>query len=126
MNTNDENKIKRINDTSVLFCSAMVAVSAIIVLLGAVLIAFFTNIDIKIAALIIAVALFNFAICVVVSSTLEYVAGYYKCKKCGHTHFPESETEVVTSMHIGWSRYIKCPNCNKRSWHKKVLTKDKE
>jgi transposase-like protein len=50
----------------------------------------------------------------------------YQCKKCGHTHFPKSETEVDTSMHIGWSRYIKCPNCNKRSWHKKVLTKDKE
>ena len=27
-------------------------------------------------------------------------------------------------MHYGRTRYMKCPKCNKRSWNKKVISKD--
>ncbi len=51
---------------------------------------------------------------------LEQVAGYYECKHCHHKYVPEYKT-VVNSMHMGRTRYLKCPNCNKKSWQKKVI-----
>lgn len=51
---------------------------------------------------------------------IEQKVGYYICKKCGHKHIP-SYTEVSMAMHICRTRYIKCPKCNKKSWHKKII-----
>lgn len=53
---------------------------------------------------------------------IEQVAGYYKCKHCGHTYVPDFKT-VSFSMHMGRTRYIKCPECGKKSWQKKVISK---
>ena len=50
---------------------------------------------------------------------IEQKAGYYECKKCGHKHVP-TFTQVNLAMHSCRTRYMKCPNCNKRSWQKKV------
>ena len=54
---------------------------------------------------------------------IEQLAGYYKCKHCGNRHVP-TYRQMLWTMHFGRTRYMKCPNCNKRSWQKKVLTKD--
>ena len=54
---------------------------------------------------------------------IEQTAGYYVCKKCGHKHIP-SYSSVFMSMHYGRTRYMKCPKCEKRSWQKKVISKD--
>lgn len=51
---------------------------------------------------------------------IEQKAGYYICKKCGHKHIP-SFTQVNVAMHIGRTRYMKCPKCGQRSWQKKVI-----
>jgi len=53
---------------------------------------------------------------------IEQVAGYYECEKCHHKYIPKYKS-VFLAMHCGRTRYMKCPECNKRSWHKKVLTK---
>ena len=53
---------------------------------------------------------------------LEVSIGAYKCKKCGHEIVPTYK-EALNSMHRGTTRYLKCPNCNKRTWCKKVLKK---
>ena len=55
---------------------------------------------------------------------LEINVGAYKCKKCGHEIVP-SYGEALKAMHFGTTRYLKCPNCKKRSWCKKVLNKEK-
>ena len=55
---------------------------------------------------------------------IEQTAGYYKCKKCGHTYIPKYKS-VFLSMHAGRTRYMRCPNCNEKSWQKKVISKDK-
>ena len=47
----------------------------------------------------------------------------YKCEKCGHRYIP-TYARVFFSMHFGRTRYMKCPKCGKRSWNKKVLTKE--
>ena len=56
---------------------------------------------------------------------LEVSVGAYKCKKCGHEIVPTYK-EALSAMHMGTTRYLKCPKCNKRTWCKKVLTKDKD
>lgn len=56
---------------------------------------------------------------------LEQKAGYYKCSKCDDTYVPENYLKVFFAPHIGKTRYMKCDNCEKYSWNKKVLTKKK-
>jgi transcriptional regulator with XRE-family HTH domain/DNA-directed RNA polymerase subunit RPC12/RpoP len=53
---------------------------------------------------------------------LEVDAGYYECKKCHHKFVPTYK-EVLWSTHMGTTRHLKCPNCNEKSWCKKVLSK---
>ena len=53
---------------------------------------------------------------------LEVSVGAYKCKNCGHEIVP-TYTQALNAMHMGFTRYLKCPKCNKRSWCKKVLKK---
>ncbi len=51
---------------------------------------------------------------------IEQKAGYYECRKCHHKYVP-SYNKVLWAMHYGRTRYIKCPECNKWSWQKKVI-----
>ena len=53
---------------------------------------------------------------------LEVSVGAYKCKKCGCEIVPTYK-EAMNAMHMGFTRYLKCPNCNKRTWCKKILKK---
>ncbi|MBQ7969155.1 MAG: helix-turn-helix transcriptional regulator [Clostridia bacterium] len=54
---------------------------------------------------------------------IEQTAGYYKCQRCGHVHIPKYSS-VFMAMHMGRTRYMKCPECRKWSWQKKVISKD--
>ena len=51
---------------------------------------------------------------------LEVSVGAYKCKNCGYEIVP-TYTQALNAMHMGTTRYLKCPKCNKRTWCKKVL-----
>ena len=51
---------------------------------------------------------------------IEQIAGYYYCSKCGFKHVP-TYTQVFLAPHINRTRCLKCPRCNKRCWHKKVI-----
>ena len=53
---------------------------------------------------------------------LEVSVGAYKCKNCGHEIVP-TYTQALNAMHAGTTRYLKCPQCGKRTWCKKVLKK---
>ena len=53
---------------------------------------------------------------------LEVSVGAYKCKNCGHEIVPTYK-QALNAMHMGTTRYLKCPKCNKRTWCKKVLKK---
>ena len=53
---------------------------------------------------------------------LEVSVGAYKCKNCSHEFVP-TYTQALNAMHMGFTRYLKCPKCNKRTWCKKVLKK---
>ena len=53
---------------------------------------------------------------------LEVSVGAYKCKHCGNEIVP-TYMQALNAMHMGTTRYLKCPKCNKRSWCRKVLKK---
>ena len=53
---------------------------------------------------------------------LEISVGAYKCKNCGYEIVP-TYSQALNAMHRGTTRYLKCPQCNKRTWCKKVLKK---
>ena len=53
---------------------------------------------------------------------LEASVGAYKCQNCGYEIVPTYK-EVMMAMHRGTTRHLKCPNCNQRTWCKKVLKK---
>ena len=76
-----------------------------------------------IGLLLFAIGTVQFAVCMLLALRIEQVAGYYQCKKCGHKYVPTYKN-VNLAMHVGRTRYMKCPECNKWSWQKKVLNKE--
>ncbi len=54
---------------------------------------------------------------------IEQTAGYYQCAKCRHRYVP-TYGQVFIAPHVNRTRYMKCPRCQRRSWNKKVLTKE--
>ena len=53
---------------------------------------------------------------------LEVSIGAYKCKNCGNEIVP-TYAQALSAMHMGTTRYLKCPKCGKRTWCKKVIEK---
>ena len=72
--------------------------------------------------LLIIFGLITFGIGVGNCIKIEQTAGYYECQKCHHKYIP-TYSNVLWSMHINRTRYMKCPKCNERSWQKKVINK---
>ena len=54
---------------------------------------------------------------------IEQKAGYYECKACGHRYIP-TYRQTLFAPHMGRSRYMKCPKCCKRTYNKKVISKE--
>lgn len=88
-----------------------------------VFVASFVQMAVWLRVVLIAVGAILFAAGVGSSIRIEQTAGYYECAECGHKYVPLYKN-VFWSAHWGRTRYMRCPRCNKRSWQKKVLTKE--
>ena len=53
---------------------------------------------------------------------IEHEAGYYECPECKERYVPSMKA-IVLAPHYGTTRKMRCPHCNKRGYHKKVMTK---
>ena len=100
---------------------AIMTVSIIGLLGGLALIAFFMPEGPRMFVAILALCVV-FLIPCFYALKLEISVGAYKCKNCGHEIVP-TYMQALNAMHRGTTRYLKCPNCNKRTWCKKVLKK---
>jgi transcriptional regulator with XRE-family HTH domain len=100
-----------------------IGITATIVLLALVFVAAFVQMEtwLKIALIVSGFILF-LAGCFY-ALRLEQVAGYYMCKHCKHSYVPTYKA-VSMAMHMGRARYMRCPQCGKKSWQKKVFHKD--
>ena len=76
-----------------------------------------------VAALAVLASLVPFLIVAPFMMRIEQKAGYYECKACGHRYVPRF-CSVFFAMHTGRTRFMRCPNCGKRTWQKKVVEKD--
>lgn len=73
--------------------------------------------------LLIAFAIAEFAVGMHFGMKLEREAGYYECPHCGHRYVPDG-LPFWFAMHMGRTRYMKCPKCGKRGWQRKVLMRE--
>lgn len=72
---------------------------------------------------IIAASTIVFLISAFIALKFEVDAGYYECKKCNHRFVP-TYMEAMFALHMSTTRFLKCPKCHKKSWAKKVMTKE--
>ena len=75
-----------------------------------------------IASVIIGTSLIPFLIATPFLLKIEQKAGYYECEECGNRYVPAYKS-VFWARHIGRTRYMRCPKCNKKSWNKKRISK---
>ena len=64
-----------------------------------------------------------FAVSMYYAIKIEREVGYYECPDCGHRYVP-GMAAFINAPHMGRTRKMKCPQCGRRNWQKKVLTKD--
>ncbi|MDE6723148.1 MAG: helix-turn-helix domain-containing protein [Eubacterium sp.] len=94
-------------------------VSFVILIMAAALI----NMEIYFRVALFAIAFVILISGVVFALKIETEAGYYECRNCHHRYVPKFSS-VFFAMHIGRTRYLKCPKCHKKTWNKKVITKE--
>lgn len=98
----------------------IIGILSCIVLFGTLLVASYVEMATYLRIIIIVVGVIVFFVAMFYALKIEQVAGYYECKNCGHKYVPEYWT-VFFAPHMGRSRYMKCPKCNTKCYHKKVI-----
>jgi len=116
-------KQKESADKRLLTMELVTGIICLIPLLAAVVIGLVVPMEEPIAAAICIAGIVPLLIATPFMLRIEQTAGYYECKKCGHKHIPKYSS-VFVAMHIGRTRYMKCPKCNQCSWQKKVISKE--
>ena len=100
-----------------------IAFPAVIYGLVMVFVASFIEMPVWLRIVLIVFALVMIFTVAFIAVGIEQKAGYYECQKCHDRHIP-TYWQTNLAMHMGRTRYMKCPVCGKWSWQKKVLTKE--
>ena len=116
-------KEKEKADKQLLAMEIFIGVLVSLILFSLVFVAAFVQMADWLRIVLIAVGFVVFLIGVAYALKIEQTAGYYECAKCGHRYVP-TFSSVLWSMHTGRTRFMKCPECGKKSWQKKVISKD--
>ena len=116
-------KQKEQADKRLLSVEVFIGITATIVLFALIFIAAFIQMEtwLKISLIVFGFILF-LAGCFY-ALRIEQVAGYYECKHCKHRYVPTYKA-VNMAMHMGRTRYMRCPKCGTRSWQKKMVSKE--
>lgn len=115
-------KIKEKRDKELLILEIFIGVIVSIIMFLCIMIASFVQMEDWIRIVLIVFGIIPFAIGISYAIRIEQIAGYYECSNCNYKYIPTYKS-VLFSMHINRTRKMKCPNCNKKSWHKKVISK---
>ena len=116
-------KQKEEADKKLLLLEWVIGILSVIVLLGFCIVAAYAPMEtwlrivLAVSGFVLGLIGIGFAL------RIEQTAGYYECARCHEKHVP-SYTSVFFAMHMGRTRYMKCPHCGKRSWQKKRVSKD--
>ncbi len=116
-------KQKEYTDRSMLSLEILIGIFSMIILLGFTFTAAFVQMEDWLRIILIAAGFILGLIGIMFALRIEQTAGYYECAKCHHKHIP-TFSSVLWAMHTGRTRYMKCPECGKWSWQKKVINKE--
>ena len=116
-------KEKEAADKRLLSLEIIIGVVCIVIILALTAVASILQMVEGLRILLIMIAVVPFLVTVPFLLKIEQTAGYYECAKCGHRYVP-TYNSVLWAMHMGRTRYMRCPECHQKSWQKKVLSKD--
>ena len=116
-------KQKQQADKRLLRAEVFVGITATVVLLALVFLAAFVQMANGLRIALIAIGFVLFLAGCFYAVRIEQVAGYYECQNCKHRYVPTYKA-VNLAPHMGRTRKMRCPECGKKSWQKKVLTKE--
>ncbi len=114
---------KEKNDRQLLRVEVFVGVLCIVIMLSLTVVASLVSMEEWLRILLILIGCFPILMACPVMLRIEQTAGYYECQKCKHRYVPTYKA-VNLAPHMGRTRYMRCPECNQKSWQKKVLSKD--
>ena len=114
---------KEAADKRLLSLEIVIGILVTVVFLSLVFVASYIPMENWLKVVLILIGLLTFIVGVSYALKIEQVAGYYECAKCGHRYIPKYNS-VFFAMHMGRTRYMKCPKCGEKSWQKKVLSKE--
>ena len=115
-------RIKEQRDKELLVLEIFIGAIVSIMMFLCIMIASFVEMDDWIKIVLIVVGIIPFAIGIGYAIRIEQIAGYYECSNCHYKYIPTYKS-VLFSMHFNRIRRMKCPNCNKKSWQKKIISK---
>lgn len=87
-----------------------------------IFIASYIEMEVFLRIILIVLGSIIFAVGVGNAIKIEQIAGYYECSKCHHKYIPTYQS-VFWAMHMGRTRYMKCPKCGEKSWNRKTINK---
>lgn len=114
---------KEEKDRQLLQLEYVIGYTASVTFLILIFISSYVEMAISLRVLLIAAGCVILAFGVGNALKIEQVAGYYECLKC-HNKYVPTYRRVFWAPHMGRTRYMKCPECGKRSWQKKVIVKE--
>ena len=116
-------KQKELSDKRLLSAEVLIGITATVILFALILLAAVVQMSNGLRITLIVLGFVLFLAGCFYALQIEQVAGYYICKECGHRYVPTYKA-VAMAPHMGRTRYMRCPQCEKKSWQKKVLSKD--
>ena len=117
-------KEKELADKRLLAVEVFIGITATVVLFAMIFVAAFVQMEDWLRIVLIVFGFVLFLAGCFYAVRIEQVAGFYECKACGHRYVPTYKA-VNLAPHMGRTRHMKCPQCNRKTWQKKVLSKEK-
>lgn len=113
-------KIKEQKDKMLLRLEIVLEVIVMIFFLALIMVAAYVEMETYLRIILIIGAFILLIPSLYYGIKIEQVAGLYECSNCHHKYVPTFKS-VFLAQHMGRTRKMKCPKCDTKCWHKKVL-----
>lgn len=113
-------KIKEQKDKMLLRLEIVLEVIVMIFFLALIMVAAYVEMEMYLRIILIIGAFILLIPALYYGIKIEQVAGLYECSNCHHKYVPTFKS-VFLAQHMGRTRKMKCPKCDTKCWHKKVL-----
>lgn len=107
-------------DKNLLTIELLIGIPTIIIYLIIITLLSFLNIEESMLLIITILLTIHLIIVALALLKIEQISGFFECGKCKHKHNP-TYLKILLAMHIGRTRYMMCPKCQKKSWNRKVI-----